>query len=238
MKFFRNVILGSILLSLCALQPATAQAITSTEGRWFYINPGTLSPLLLPAPPASGSPEEKVQIEVIITRAQKDLTSADLTAMRDEQHVRLELMTQMLGPDFTREQKPKTFALLDRVMVDTRNLSDHAKNFWHTQRPYLVDRRVKLRIDPLDNSPAYPSGHTCFSWVMAEVLGMLYPDQAAALRARADVIAWHRVQAGVHYPVDLDGGRFLAMQIVGALMQNDAFQEDFAAARQEASLPK
>ena len=59
---------------------------------------------------------------------------------------------------------------------------------------------------PLNNSPAYPSGHTTDTCVLAEILVLLLPEKMSALRARADEIAWHRVEAGVHYPVDLEGG--------------------------------
>jgi acid phosphatase (class A) len=222
------VIFGLILVA----PPAQAGLLNQNQPNWYYVDPETLPATLLPPPPDPASAEGRRQIAVVL-RAQEHVSKADRLAMRDEQHVRLELMTQILGFDFTRDKKPKTFALLDRVMADTRILSENDKNFWHTKRPYLMDKRVKLLIDPLDKSPAYPSGHACFSRVIAEILGTIEPNRLADLRARADAIAWHRVEAGVHYPVDLDGGRLLAMQIVGALMQSDAFQDDLADARDE-----
>lgn len=88
-------------------------------------------------------------------------------------------------------------------------------------------------VDRIDASPAYPSGHTSSSRVAAEVLGLLFPDRLAALRAKADSIAAHRIQAGVHYPVDIESGRLLAMLVLGALLKSDAFQSDLAAAREE-----
>jgi acid phosphatase (class A) len=55
----------------------------------------------------------------------------------------------------------------------------------------------------------------------------------ADLRARADVIAQHRIEAGVHYPNDVEGGRLLAMLIVGALSENEDFQDDVENAKKE-----
>jgi acid phosphatase (class A) len=69
--------------------------------------------------------------------------------------------------------------------------------------------------------------------VLAEVLGLLFPDRLPALRARAEDIARHRVEAGVHYPVDLDGGRLLAMLELGALTASRGFQDDLKSAREE-----
>ena len=90
-----------------------------------------------------------------------------------------------------------------------------------------------MYVNPIDASPAYPSGHSTSSRVLAEILGMLAPDKLSALRARADAVAHHRIQAGVHYPVDVEGGRMLAMLIVGYLTANEDFQDDLAAAKKE-----
>lgn len=223
-------------LTLFSQPLAHAASLNQNQPAWYYVDPTSLPPTLLPPPPLPQSTEGQEQIHAVI-KSQKHITFSDVRAMHDEQHVRLELMTQILGPDFTAEQKPKLFKLLNHVMADTRTISETDKNFWHTKRPYLVNHAVKLMIDPIDESPAYPSGHTCFARVVAEVLGLVYPNRLIDLRVRANDIAWHRVEAGVHYPVDLEGGRSLAMLIIGSLMQNDTFLDDVAEARQEAGFP-
>jgi acid phosphatase (class A) len=225
-RFFMIAFLVSSVLGA----PAPVWAFDSATPS--YIETQSLPPQLLPPPPAEGSKAWKMQVEAVIA-AQRAVSPADLKAMKDEQHPRIEQMTSAIGPSFTRERLPKTFALLDLVARGTGEVVDADKQFWHTRRPYLTDSRVKLLVDPIDSSPAYPSGHTAESRVLAEVLGMLVPDKLAALRARADAIARHRVEAGVHYPVDLEGGRMLAMLVVGSLAANDDFQDDVAVARKE-----
>jgi acid phosphatase (class A) len=197
-----------------------------------YVSAADLPPQLLPPPPAEKSAAFDDDLHIVLME-QEQAGPADTKAMRDEQHLRLELITQVLGPDFTRAQKPKTFLLLDRVLNDAQAVTEADKTYWHTRRPYLADTRVHLLVDPLDNSPAYPSGHTSETRVLAEVLGLLYPGRIEDLRARAETIAWHRVEAGVHYPADLEGGRMLAMLMMGALMKSEAFQADLATARTE-----
>ena len=217
-----------VLLCLCSLvAPVTASASEAN-----YVQAQFLPPQLLPPPPAEGSAAWRSQIALVI-QAQHKISLDDLAAMRAEQNLRVETITDTLGPSFNRQHLPKTFALLDRVMQDTGTISEADKKFWHTRRPYLTNARVKLYVDPIDASPAYPSGHTSGPRVLAEVLGMLEPEQLAALRARADAIARHRVEAGVHYPVDLEGGRLLAMLVIGALTANADFQDDLQAAREE-----
>ena len=123
--------------------------------------------------------------------------------------------------------------MLDRVLASAEGVSEADKQFWHTRRPYVADDHVHLYINHIDQSPSYPSGHTSSSRVLAEVLGMLLPEKRAELRAHADMIAAHRVEAGAHYPKDLEGGRTVAMLVIGALTGNEDFQNDFATARDE-----
>jgi len=198
-----------------------------------YVAPATLPPQLLPAPPTEGTPDWQNQIEKVVM-AQRGLNEDELSAIRSEQTVRLEMITPVVSKAFTREQMPKTFALLDRVMADAGSITDADKKFWNTKRPYLADQQVKLLIDPTNN-PSYPSGHVSETRVVAEVLALLFPAQRDALRARAEEIARRRIEAGVHYPVDIEGGRLLAMLVMGALMRSETFHQDLAAAQAEVS---
>jgi acid phosphatase (class A) len=218
-----------LLLAVTILDSPHARAAEQT---YTYIAPETLPPQLLAPPPKEGSAAWRQEIDSVLT-AQKSISRADLAALRDEQHLRFDLMTAVIGPDFTPQRFPKSFALLDHVLRDAGGVTEADKQFWHTRRPYLTDARVKLLVNPVDASPAYPSGHTSETRVLAEILGLLYPQKLEALRTRAAAIARHRVEAGVHYPFDVTGGECLAMLILGALLDNDAFQEDLGAARQE-----
>ncbi len=220
------------LVSLIVLTGFSPVDAADTDRHSYYVTIETLPPQLLVPPPAEKSVAWQRNIKVVIT-AQQHLSKNDLAAMRNEQHVRLDLVTGVLGPNFTRASKPKIFALLDRVLNDASIITEADKQFWHTRRPYLADRHIRLLVDPIDSSPAYPSGHTSETRVVAEVLGLLYPEKLDTLRQRADDIAWRRIEAGVHYPADINAGRMLAMLIVGALLENDAFRDDLAAAREE-----
>ena len=221
-------VLLALIGVLCGM-PLCAQA---EPAAFTYLQAQTLPPQLLPPPPQEGDAEWHRQVTQVIA-AQRHTLVADIAAMRDEQRMRLDLLTSVMGENFTRDRLPKTFALLDHAYGDAVRVSEADKQFWHTRRPYLTDAHVKLRVDPIDASPAYPSGHTSESRVLAEILGLLAPDKLPALRARADAIAWHRVEAGVHYPTDVEAGKELAMLIVGALLGNEDFQDDLAEAKKE-----
>jgi acid phosphatase (class A) len=191
----------------------------------------TIIPLtLLPPPPAEHSEAWDAEIAAI-QALQRAATPADIAAAEAEVHLTPELLTSIL-PGVTRAAYPALFTLLERIGDDGHALGDLAKDHWRTRRPYLASSAVKALVTPHAN-PSYPSGHTNGSLVWAEVLGQLFPNQQAALRARADDIARHRVLAGMHYPADVEGGRRLALLTLGALWQSPAFRQDFAAAGQE-----
>lgn len=218
-----------IMLLLCCAFYGPAHAGNHEP---HYVTTADLPPQLLPPPPAEGSAAWKKNIQGVLA-AQKHISTDDLMAMRDEQHLRLELIVSVIGADFTLEKFPRSYALLRNVMEDAEGISGVDKKFWHTRRPYLTDSHVRLMVDRIDQSPAYPSGHTTDTRVVAEVAGLLFPEHLTDLRAKADSIAHHRIEAGVHYPDDIDGGRMLAMLIVGSLMKSDDFKDDLAAARDE-----
>ena len=221
-----TAVLAALLLTACA----PPMAADTAESPSSYLTPAILPPTLLPPPPAEGSAGWQANMDAVVA-VQAQRTDGDVAALIDEQHLRLALMTDVLTADPRPESAPAVATLLQRVLATTGAVAEADKQFWHTRRPYLADPRVHLLVDPIDASPGYPSGHTTTARVLAEVLGLLYPNQLANLRARAQIIAWHRIMAGVHEPADIEGGQLLAMQIVGALLNDAAFQRDLAAAQ-------
>ena len=214
------------LMFLLLLLPCGAEAATT------YINADLLPPTLLAPPPAEASPANKANIAGVL-RAQKHVSKEAVAEMKAEQHLTPDLVAAMLGPDYTRENYPATHALIDRAFSDCEAVTAIDKKFWHTRRPYLVSHQVHLLIDPIDTNPSYPSGHTSGSRIVAEVLAQLFPEQQDSLRSKAASIAWHRVQAGVHYPVDIQSGDQVAMLVLGAMTASPDYQRDLAAARAE-----
>ena len=142
------------------------------------------------------------------------------------------MMTLAVDPKLTRTEYPAVYALLDRVSETSHEVCDQAKNYWHTERPYVADSRIKALIEPHRN-PSYPSGHTVSAYTLAHVLTLLMPEKTAAFYGRAEQVAQHRVLVGMHFPNDLDGGRQLALLISGTMLQKPDFQKDLKAAQQE-----
>lgn len=196
-----------------------------------YFTEDTLPPVLITPPPAVGSDAWKNDIDHII-KLQQQPDTQELKEAAAERDMSPEMITLAVDPKLTRAGFPLLYHLLDRVSDTSHSVSKGAKYYWKTKRPYIMDKRVKALIDAHDN-PAYPSGHTTGSYVWAHVLGLVMPEKRAAFIARAGEIAHHRVLVGMHYPHDLDGGRQLALLIVGGLLQNKEFRQDLVQAQRE-----
>jgi hypothetical protein len=80
-------------------------------------------------------------------------------------------------------------------------------SFW-VPRPSQVDSSINAHIK-IPNFPAYPSGHSCFSWAAVKSLEKDFPSISARLRRFAAEASESRIIAGVHYPMDCAAGKHL-----------------------------
>jgi undecaprenyl-diphosphatase len=79
------------------------------------------------------------------------------------------------------------------------------------ERPlFFLEMASKLSKGPgeiLD--PSFPSGHACYSFMMATLLASWFPRYRVIFFIIAGFIGWTRIYLGLHYPTDV---------IVGALL--------------------
>lgn len=202
-----------------------------------YLDPNRIPPGLLATPHAEGSAEWKREMQAVMD-IQKSPDQAEIAAARTEITLAPELFASVLGPDVTATSYPKLFVMLRNLTEDNRQIITVTKAYWNVRRPYVVNKDITVWVEPYNQpdfttNPSYPSAHTSGATVLAEVLAQLFPDKRDALRARANVISQHRVLAGVHYPMDIEAGKQLALLMLGALWQQEPFRQDFAAAQEE-----
>ena len=77
------------------------------------------------------------------------------------------------------------------------------------------------------------SGHATFAYEMAVLLSNIVPEKRAEVFKRADDYAQSRVIVGAHYPSDIEAGHLVGTVTAYAMMQNPAFQQEFAAVKAE-----
>lgn len=93
------------------------------------------------------------------------------------------------------------------------------KSFFNRPRPskYALDLGISWSGDDSEmktvDSPSYPSGHTAQAYYIAHNLAAIHPDLSEELFGLAELVAQSRIDRGVHYPSDLEGGRDLAKHL-------------------------
>ncbi len=216
------------LLATLAVQAAEA----GSKEHWSWLTEDDKERLLqsIPPPPEPGSDPDKKDVQAVL-QAQAARTPAEIAEAKDDEKFRIDIVSRVLGPSFTPKNDPAAYDLARRALEDDGLLVSTLKDKYGRKRPYQAHPEVHELFQA--SHASYPSGHSSGSHILAEVLGDVFPAQAAPLMARADAVAQSRVVAGVHYQSDIEEGAALAKALHEALLANPGYQKSLAAAKAE-----
>ena len=68
-------------------------------------------------------------------------------------------------------------------------------------------------------SPSFPSGHAAFAYFICDYFSHFYPEKAMQLQNLADMIGQSRIENGVHFPTDIQAGRYVGEAAARYLLQ-------------------
>ena len=144
-------------------------------------------------------------------------------------------MSCAVGVELTPQNAPKTTALLFRAARDVSTATNHPKDIYKRQRPYLIDEGPICvdKTDDLAKSPDYPSGHNTWGWTVGLILAELAPDRATEILSRAKAFGESRLVCGVHNLSAVEAGRMNGSIVVAALHGSEEFRKDMDVARKE-----
>lgn len=199
-----------------------------------------VTPAEMPAPQLQGPPSAKLQKKEIagIIATQKKLSDTEKKIIMAEDHIQpAMIVTPILGEQYNEKSNPALFTLLKHAASDAWRLADAEQEYWKRDRPWVTDKRVQLLVGKITR-PSHPSGHTVTNHVWAYILSDLFPAKREALFARAYQIGMHRVEAGVHYPSDVEAGKHYAALLWAKMETSDEFQRELAAVKAELAVPK
>jgi membrane-associated phospholipid phosphatase len=214
--------------------------IPTGPGIWNGTNPveplaGTWKPWLMtsgsqfrPGPPlAFGSPEYKAQLAEVkrINASVSPTERADAVFWGTMAGgIWLRLADSLIVRDgLSTPAAARILALVAATEMDAVVAFSDAKYTYWTMRPFMAD----TTIQPIgtDNSPGYPSGVATDGTAAGEVLAYFFPQDADRLRYMAAQGTMSRLDAGLHFPYDLDAGAQLGRSLAQLAAQRDALND-------------
>jgi acid phosphatase (class A) len=187
---------------------------------------------LLPPPPVAGSAAARYDLQVVLA-VQKSRTEAEMAAAKVDTDRSVFRFADALGLTAQASTLPKTAAFFTRTAALDKALVKDAKNYWQHPRPAVVSSDVQPLAKEKADDWSYPSGHSTFGYTTAVLLANMLPEKRAAIFARADEYAQHRIVMGAHFPSDVEAGHLAGTVIAAEIMQDPSWQRDYAAARDE-----
>lgn len=173
--------------------------------------------------------EQNLETVVRINNAAKDDKAAQELALDDDYLDPLVNLSSAFGENLSKyfqealeaDRLPKVKALLSGNLargggvVSSTFIEKYAYGY---DRPFVVapDRIERYyregQDDPYSTTPSYPSGHTNKAAWTSTMMAMMLPEVAPQIEARASEAGQSRLVMGVHYPLDVMGGRMMGNQ--------------------------
>ena len=175
---------------------------------------------ILPPPPASHSPEAKIDnayIKYSSAAATYNQKLLGIAASKDSVFD----YSLTLGIWFRPKVLPKTAALFQKVTAETDDAIEVAKNHFKRIRP---DTWKETGDPEKSDGYSYPSGHSTRAYVWSTLLANAFPDQIKALHLQARQKAWYRVILGRHYPSDVRAGKTYGTFLANQFLKDPGFQ--------------
>jgi acid phosphatase (class A) len=202
----------------------------------IFITPEIVNAVVLITPPPALDSKKMAKDIAEIYAIHRIATAQEIEkANWDNKHEDLFAIGMVLGDRFTPEALPATAAFWGHVSNDQSIVVSAAKKHFQHPRPYDLDANLKsiCGSKPGGAKNSYPSGHGTVGYLSALVLTMMVPEKQQALLTRADEYGHNRVVCGDHYAADLVASKEAAELIMGNMIGNQQFQQEFAAAKAE-----
>jgi len=227
---FKKKNLGSILVLALSLSACGGNNLASPVSRILhkfqkpaYVSSEFFKSAPFPPPPANGSEEQKADITAVLElqrkRTEADCDRAGATAKANYDF-------------FWGDKNPFPVPLPDKVKDFFRRLDYDAgesvnvmKNKFKRPRPYIAYMEAMPCIQK-SGGYSYPSGHSSYSRIFANVLGDIIPSRKEEFIRKADGIAADRVLGGVHYPADVAAGKIFGDEFHAQLLKSPAYIQD------------
>jgi hypothetical protein len=106
------------------------------------------------------------------------------------------------------------------LQVDAYIAAHDAKYTYWSLRPNMVDPTI-VPLIPQPNHPAYVSNAAIIASGAAELVGSMFPQEAARWQYLGEEAGLSRIYAGIHYPSDERAGNQMGKSLGALAIQRD-----------------
>jgi acid phosphatase (class A) len=213
----------ALALGACAHKQPAATTAPAQVQQVYYVEAGPFKTLRFAPPPAPGSMEEQADIAAVLAwqnkRTAVDCANSSRTSMQD-----FDSLWGEKSP-FADPLPAEVKDFFARLASDLEEAVNSMKNRYQRPRPYMAYSEAQPCIKK-SKGFSYPSGHSSYASVYANVMTDIVPERKAEFFAKADEIAQDRVIGGVHYPADIAAGKVFGDLYHSELLKSDAYRED------------
>ena len=184
------------------------------ENKYIKAGPNDL-PIVYP--PTNESEETMREVEMILSTMARepleprfvDMASMNVNSVFYD-------MCERLGLDTVDD-------VAEDIAQDVLKIAMYLKYKFLRPRPYQLapyyDGDIQSMDEDAEESPAYPSGHSMMGFALSKLYADLYPEHASTFVDLGRRVGLSRIQAGVHYPSDIQYAKALIEHLMGPLPQ-------------------
>ncbi len=194
------------------------------EHKVYYVPADQFKTAQFAPPPAKDSREQEADIAAIMAWQNKR-TEADCEKARFTAKAEIDFLWGKASP--FPEPAPEEFnKFVERLALDLEEAVTNMKKRWERPRPFKAYPGQAEPCIKKSSGFSYPSGHSSFSRVFANVMSDIVPERREEFLGRADEIAMDRVIGGVHFPTDIAAGKVFGDLYHAELLKSEAYRAD------------
>lgn len=204
MQLFSNYLLDQMVY-VSEPKPKHAKRLAAPEDYTILGVTALDAPVWIP--PANSSPETRAELATIKASQEQHPDAAGLEQKYDDSFEwAFAKCLEKAGLEWD--------AVWFKQLIDeAASITIRLKYKFNRPRPFQLGPKVGINVCKEQSStaktPAYPSGHSAQSRLVALVLAKQYPELEKKLIKIADEISLSRLVGGHHFPSDIEYGEFL-----------------------------
>lgn len=231
MKFKNKLLLLAafvVTMGVGACSSPTAQIALKrahlTSQQPHYVAAEQFKTIEFAPPPAPDSDAQKADLAITLDwqnkRTEADCAKAKLTAAADYDSFWGE------KSPFSKPMPAEVKKFFERLTLDLDSAVNEMKGRYQRLRPFKAYPGVAKPCLKKSHGYSYPSGHSTFSRVFADVLADIVPERKTEFLAKADEIAQDRVIGGVHFASDIAAGKVFGDEFHAELLKSPEYLKD------------